>query len=177
MNLETGKSSVFLERPGADLYLVSTGRPIAKKLCSSPNSYPARRCMLLPSPVTNARAKAPGSQSRTPRYGRTRSTGLLMATGSMLCRIGDGLCCMWAYPVEAATKRPVEKPMAVFHSHVCAAYLRAAVPESHSGSYLADGPDMSAIPLLQARLDALTCGYPRVSRNRGRNSSRRWACP
>ena len=137
VNFETGKHSVFLERPGKNLYQFHwspDGRWIvfmAEQAGRSQVSVAPYRSDEGPTeaewiPITDGSSFESNTQwSPDGNWIYTKSDR-------------DGSVCLWAYPLDPGTKRPAGKPVAVFHSHGSRLSLRNANEVSQEVSVARD---------------------------------------
>ena len=127
-DLETGKSSLFLERPPTDLYEFRwspDGRWLSFAT-SDPQGGDNRRVYV--APFTGD--VAPGEDSWIPiTDGSTFDDKLRWSpNGNWIYALSnrDGFRCIWAYRLDPQSRKPAGAPLAVFHSHSARLSVRNA---------------------------------------------------
>jgi hypothetical protein len=118
VNLETGKPSVFLERPGTDLlnfqwspdsrwigFLAGQTGQISRQLYVAPFSGDQGPSETAWTPITD------GSTWEDKPHWSPDGNWIYSVSNR------DGFLCIWSYPLDPRTKKPAGKPVAVFHSH------------------------------------------------------------
>ncbi|MBI3473437.1 MAG: protein kinase [Candidatus Solibacter usitatus] len=116
LNLETAKRSIFLERPGWDLYQFRWS-PDSRWLVF--DAAKGSRSQAYVIPFTGE--QGPPESAWVPiTDGSTWEDKLDWSTdGNWVYSLSDrdGFFCIWAYPLDPKTKKPGGAPLAVFHSH------------------------------------------------------------
>jgi Tol biopolymer transport system component len=126
VNLETGKRSLFLERPGRSVYSFRWS-PDSRWIAFQSESE-AGRSQLYVAPLTND--QGPSETAWIPiTDGSTKEESPGWSPdGNWIYALSnrDGFDCIWAYHLDPQTKRPSAKAVAVFHSHGSRLSLRNA---------------------------------------------------
>jgi eukaryotic-like serine/threonine-protein kinase len=137
LNLETGKRSVFLERPGIDLYTFRwspDGRWIAFQ------AQQADKSRLYVAPFTGDRGPSESIWIPITEGSAWDFSPDWSPDGNWIYSLSDrdGFTCVWAHHLDPDTKRPAGAPVGVFHSHGLRLSLRNDIPDTQGVSVAND---------------------------------------
>lgn len=125
VNLDTGKRSVFSERPGTELYQFHWSPDGHSIVFLGVKKGQSR---LWVAPITND--LDPPESDWIPITDGSASVDkpAWSPDGNWIYALSsrDGYYCVWAYPLDPATKKPAGNPVPVFHSHSARQSLRNA---------------------------------------------------
>ena len=126
-NLETGKSTLFLERPPMNLYEFRWS-PDSRWLTFLTRGGPAGQSTVYVAPFTAD--QSPREDSWIPITDGSVSEDKLnwSPDGNTIYSVSDrdGFPCIWAYPLDPQIKRPAGAPLPIFHSHGARLSIRNA---------------------------------------------------
>jgi len=118
-NLQTGKSSLFLERPSTDLYEFRWSPDGRWLHFATSDEQEGHKRRVYVAPFTGD--VGPGEDSWIPiTDGSTFDDKLRWSpNGNWIYALSnrDGFRCIWAYRLDPQSRKPAEAPLAVFHSH------------------------------------------------------------
>jgi Tol biopolymer transport system component len=124
-NLETGQSRVFLERPGWDLYDFHWS-PDGRWIGFQAAWAGASRLYVVPftgdqGPTESTWIPITDGSTTEPKLDWSPDGNWIYSLSSR-----DGFLCLWAYPLDAQTKKPIGAPMPIHHSHGARLSMRNA---------------------------------------------------